>query len=171
MMRTLKALPFLLIFLAAQSCCLFRRIPDEVHHRDSVVITYKDSTAIKDSVVYITIPKEEIVNVTLPNQVSHLHTSLAESTASTDSLGFLHHTLKNRSSEKIPVIVFNKEFYHKAESMASKSDLTVKTVLVEKKLNWWQRFRLKSFWWLLLILLIENAIIIFAINKRFIFKH
>ena len=159
-----------LVCLSLSSCGLFKRIPVETHYRDSVVISYKDSTVIKDSVVLVPVPKEEVVNITMPNQTSHLFTSLAESTAFTDSLGFLHHTLKNRNDQKIPVIVFNTEKYHKAEALNSKSESMIRTVQVEKKLNWWQRFRLKSFWWLLTILIIENAIIIFAINKRFIFK-
>ena len=162
---------FLIGILAVTSCGICKRIPDESHVRDSVSITYKDSTAIRDSIVYVTIPKEEIVNVTLPNQTSHLLTSLAESTAFTDSLGFLHHTLRNRDSERIPVIVFNKDVYHSIKATASKSEEIVKTVLVEKKLNWWQRFRLKGFWWLLGLLALETTLIILSINKKFIFKH
>lgn len=166
----LKWVVLLPALFSLASCGLFRRIPDEITHRDSVVVSYKDSTVIRDSVVYVTIPKEEIVNIVLPGQSSYLHTSLAESTAYTDSLGFLHHDLKNRSDQKIPVIVFNTEKYHTAQALTSKSENIVKTVKVEKELNWWQKFRLKSFWGLLALLIIENAIIIFAINKRFIFK-
>lgn len=170
----MNSLTRIFIFFASclliTSCGLFKRIPVETHYRDSVVVSIKDSTVIRDSLVFVPIPKEEVINVTMPNQTSYLFTSLAESTAFTDSLGFLHHTLKNRNDQTIPVIVFNTEKYHKAEALNSKSELVTKTVQVEKKLNWWQRFRLKTFWWLLAILIIENAIIIFAINKRFIFK-
>lgn len=169
-MKSLKWVVLFPILITLTSCGLFRRIPDETYHRDSVIISYKDSTVIRDSVVYVPIPKEVIVNVVAPGQSSYLFTSLAESTAYTDSLGFLHHDLKNRSTEKIPVIVSNIEKYHTLKSEASKSDSIVKTVLVEKKLNWWQKFRLKSFWWLLGLLILENVIIIFAINKKFIFK-
>lgn len=169
-MRAYKLAVVLFLVAILQSCGIFKRIPDKINVRDSTSIQYKDSTVIKDSIVYVPVPVENVVNVTMPNQTSYLTTSLAESTAYTDSLGFLHHNLKNRSNEKIPVIVFNKEFYHTAKATASKSETIIRTVQVEKKLNWWQRFRLKSFWWLLAVLLIENVILIFAIRKRFIFK-
>lgn len=170
-MRYIKILLAIVSAILISSCGLFKKIPVETHYRDSTIVTYKDSTVIKDSIAYVAIPVEQVVNITLPNQTSYLHTSLAESEAFTDSLGFLHHTLRNRSDQKIPVIVFNTEHYQTVQSEASKSELTTRTVQVEKKLNWWQKFRLKSFWWLLVILLIENAIIIFALDKRFIFKH
>ena len=161
---------FPIVLLPLTSCGLFKRIPVEINHRDSVSVTYKDSTIIRDSVVYVKIPKEEIINVVLPNQKSTLSTSLAESTAFTDSLGFLHHSLKNKSNEKIPVIVQNLEKYHTAQAVKSKSDNIIRTIQVEKRLNWWQKFRLKSFWWLLGLLILENVLLIFAINKRFIIK-
>lgn len=165
-----KTFIFLISCLFITSCGLFKGIPVETHYRDSVVVSIKDSTVIKDSVVLVPVPKEEVINITMPNQTSHLLTSLAESTAYTDSLGFLHHTLRNRNDQVIPVVVFNTEKYHKAEALNSKSESLTRTVQVEKKLNWWQKFRLKSFWVLLLALILENVIIIFAINKRFIFK-
>lgn len=167
----MRYLYLILIALLCTSCGLFKRIPVEITHRDSVVVSYKDSTVVRDSVVYVTVPKEEIINIVLPGQTSTLSTSLAESTAFTDSLGFLHHTLKNRNDQRIPVIVFNTEKYHTAEALTSKQDSIIKTVKVEKELNWWQKFRLKYFWIFLAVLILENVIIIFAINKRFIFKH
>lgn len=162
-----SALGTLLVIISVSSCCIFKKIPVETHYRDSTIISYKDSTVIKDSIAYVTIPVENVINVTMPNQVSNLHTSLAESTAFTDSLGFLHHTLKNRSDQKIPVIVFNTEHFQTIESSLNKSELTIRTVQVEKKLNWWQKFKLKGFWILLTLLLLENAIIIFVLYRKF----
>ena len=167
MKSLLKGICVFLIALLVSSCGLFKRIPVETHYRDSVIVSYKDSTIVKDSIAYVTIPVEQYINVTLPGQTSHLQTSLAESTAFTDSLGLLHHTLRNRSDQKIPVIVFNTEHYQTLQSTSSKSELTTRTVYVEKKLNWWQKFRLKGFWWLLGILIIENALLIFALKKKF----
>ena len=169
-MKGLLKLTFFLLFplaLCFTSCGLFKRIPVETHVRDSVSITYKDSTIIKDTLVYVTVPVEQYVNITLPGQTSTLQTSLAESTAFTDSLGLLHHTLKNRSDQKIPVIVQNIEKHFEAQAYTDKSKELIRTVQVEKKLNWWQKFRLKGFWWLLAILIIENGIIIFVLYRKF----
>ena len=161
---------FPIVLSPLTSCGLFKRIPVETNHRDSVSVTYKDSTVIRDSLVYVHIPIEEHSTISFPGQHSTLHTSLAESTAFTDTLGFLHHSIRNKSDQRIPVIVQNTDKYHTEKAVASKSDSLIRTVQVEKKLNWWQKFRLKSFWWLLGLLVLENVILIFAINKRFIFK-
>lgn len=159
---------FVAFAFCTTSCGLFKRIPVETHVRDSVSITYKDSTIIKDSVVYVTVPVEQYVNVALPGQSSYLQSSLAETTAFTDSLGFLHHTLRNKSDQRIPVIVQNIEKHTVAQAYTDKSKEIIRTVQVEKKLNWWQKFRMRGFWWLLIFLVIENAIIIFVVYRKFI---
>lgn len=62
-----------------------------------------EKTAIIDTLRNIALPVESSANV-LPvsAQRSELSTSLAESAAWMDSLGLLHHTLKNKENAKLP---------------------------------------------------------------------
>ena len=89
-----KIFAIVLIFLLVSCGCLHHLPPSEniVNVKDSVRIE------IRDSINWI--PKEKIVNITLPNQESNLETSLAKSQAYTDSLGFLHHNLENKECVK-----------------------------------------------------------------------
>lgn len=87
----------LLLFTAVLigSCGCLHHLPPAENNtavKDSVRIE------IRDSINWI--PKEKIVNITLPNQESNLETSLAKSQAYTDSLGFLHHNLENKEGVK-----------------------------------------------------------------------
>lgn len=77
------------------NCSTIKEIPTETHHifKDSTIIKIKDSIRI--------IPIEKVINVTLPNQISELETSLATSKAYTDTLGFLHHHLENKKLTSI----------------------------------------------------------------------
>ena len=93
-----KISAILSIFLLVSCGCLHHLPPSEniVNVKDSVRIE------IRDSINWI--PKEKIVNITLPNQESNLETSLAKSQAYTDSLGFLHHNLENKEGVKTKYI-------------------------------------------------------------------
>lgn len=61
----------------------------------NIKIISKDSLVVHTKLVSIAIPNESHTIVT-PTKKSHLETSLAESDASIDSLGMLHHTLTNK---------------------------------------------------------------------------
>ena len=61
----------------------------------NIKIVSKDSLIVRTELVSIAIPLESHSIVT-PTKKSHLETSLAESDASIDSLGLLHHTLVNK---------------------------------------------------------------------------
>lgn len=95
MVNLSKTIAILSTAILLGSCgCLHHLPPAEnnVNVKDSVRIE------IRDSINWI--PKEKIVNITLPNQESNLETSLAKSQAYTDSLGFLHHNLENKEGVK-----------------------------------------------------------------------
>lgn len=167
----MKRVSFIVIGLfILTGCGVFRCHPEQVIVRDSTIIAYKDSTIIRDSLVYVTIPQENSSNTLPSTQKSYLSTSLAESTAWIDSIGLLNHTLNNKQNKKLEILIPVKERFVAQAVSTRKEELQKQTVFVEKKLNWWQKFRLKSFWWLLAILVLENIIIIFALNKKFIFK-
>ena len=61
----------------------------------NIKIVSKDSLVINTKLVSVALPLESHTIVT-PTKKSHLETSVAESDASIDSLGMLHHTLVNK---------------------------------------------------------------------------
>lgn len=61
----------------------------------NIKIIAKDSLVIHTELVSVALPLESHTIVT-PTKKSHLETSVAESDASIDSLGMLHHTLANK---------------------------------------------------------------------------
>ena len=143
--------------LLAIACSPCRHLPEEVRYRDSTVVRYVDSTIlnIRDSVILVSLPVENSMAVVPLDYSSHLETSLAESNVWVDSLGFLHHDLRNKL-EKLPVMV---PIYDRARTVASMNGHDTElirpvTVTVPAELTWWQRFRIKSFWWLILIALV-----------------
>ena len=61
----------------------------------SIKIVSKDSLIVRTELISVALPLESHTIVT-PTKKSHLETSVAESDASIDSLGLLHHTLVNK---------------------------------------------------------------------------
>lgn len=61
----------------------------------NIKIIAKDSLVINTELISVALPLESHTIVT-PTKKSHLETSVAESDASIDSLGLLHHTLVNK---------------------------------------------------------------------------
>lgn len=89
MSRLIKTF-LIIVILAFYGCSSPRYIP-----ASNIKIIAKDSLVIHTELVSIAIPNESHTIVT-PTKKSHLETSLAESDASIDSLGLLHHTLVNK---------------------------------------------------------------------------
>ena len=143
-MKSLLPFIFLILLMFASSCSIARFQPVQ---RDSTVVRYIDSLRIRDSVVLVSIPTESSSQIVFASDTSHLETSIAESDAWTDESGRIHHTLNNKSKEKLPAIV---PIYDRARMLDERQIITItKTVKVEKELTWWQKFRLKGFWVLL----------------------
>ena len=138
-----KIIIFLTAGLYLASCSTARFQPVQ---RDSTVVRYIDSLRIRDSVVLVSIPTESSSQIVFASDTSHLETSVARSDAWVDSKGKIHHTLNNKSDKKLPAIV---PVYDRARMLDERQIITItKTVKVEKVLTWWQKFRLKAFWWL-----------------------
>lgn len=138
-MKTLISLiSFLFIVCSVTGCACLRRCPVD-GQRDSTVIHYIDSVRVRDSLVFVNIPTEHSSRETIlvPSDTSHLETSVAESDAWVDTTGRLHHTLDNKSGEKLPVIV---PVYDRVRSTDRDFSHTLTiTRTVEKPLSWWQR--------------------------------
>ena len=144
---------FVMICLIVFTGCSPKLTPS--HEIDT---SHKDSTKVveitKDSLIYIPIPLEKDQVVAHLGDTSKLETSLARSLAFIGGDGFLHHSLENKSEEKLPVVVP----VHSKTIFTLVSDKHTETITkyeyVEKPLSWWQKFRMGAFWWLFGLLLI-----------------
>lgn len=109
-------------------------IRTEIEYRDLVV---HDTTKVE-------IPYE-VEKIVTRDTASHLENSYAKSDAVVSG-GFLSHSL-----ESIPQTILVPVEVKVTDTLwrESKEAQTEKLVEVEKPLTWWQKFRLRAFWWLL----------------------
>lgn len=127
--------------LLAVSCATLKQKP---------IIEYRDSirTEIRERIVHDTatveIPVIKEVNVTR-DTASHLENTYAKSDAVVSD-GLLYHSLETKPQVlKVPVFVP----VHDTLRVEKEAEIRTETQYVEKSLNWWQKFRLGAFWWLL----------------------
>ena len=117
------------------SCGPARVVQD--YQRDSVMTVIKDTTIIRDSIIYVQIEAEKESAILPDTDTSRLSTRYAESEAYV-SKGQLYHSLRNRSEALVPVEVkLPKVFHTETSSMIRER---IETVEVEKQLSKWQRF-------------------------------
>lgn len=151
--------------------CAILRPPVEVNIRDSTVVHYVDSTivSVKDSVVMVPVPMESSSAVLPADFRSHVETSIAESDAWVED-GHLHHDIRNKHREKLPAVVPIVTTAQVIRDESSHDGLVNMTVVkeVEKKLTWWQRFRIGAFFWLLALAVIGWRREIWSLVRRFI---
>lgn len=159
------------LVLLPMACAQCRHLPEEVRYRDSTVVHYIDSTIlnIRDSIVLVQLPVENSMAVVPMDYSSHLETSVAESDVWVDTSGFLHHDIRNKR-EKLPVVVPIIDRARTVASMNGHEGEIVRTVkvTVPAELKWWQRFRMKTFWWLILIALVGWRRELLALGKKLI---
>lgn len=135
----MRTLPLIAVCLLATSCGVSRKPQTETTTRDSVVIVKKDSLVLRDSVVFVELPKESQAVETFSDS-SHLETSLATSDAIVRD-GLLKHTLENKLKRyEVPIQV--PERYIISEASSSYNSVIREVVEVEKELTWWQKFRM-----------------------------
>ena len=132
--------------LMMTSCCVCKPLPEQTVIRDSVAVHIKDSLSVRDSVVFVQMPVENSQNILPETHRSKLETSLARSEAWVDSLG-LHHTLENKAK---PIEVHVPVTDHYTEVDTGHSETTTHTITqeVEREFTWWEKVRLRAFWWL-----------------------
>lgn len=135
------SLSFLLI--AAASCGSYKHLQSTTNTRDSVVTIIKDSTIVRYINVDVPVPVESSSAVAIDS--SHLETSVASSDASIDSLGRLHHSIRNKP-ERLKALVPAIEARTYRQDIASHSEMLTVRVPVEKELSGWQRFQIRGFW-------------------------
>ncbi len=145
------------IFLS--SCAIQR--PPIIQYRDSTVVEYRDRL-VHDTVAFeVPVEVEKIVT---RDTSSHLENSLAISDAVVSG-GFLHHELRTKpQSIPVPVAIEVRD----TSVTEKQSETQIQTVEVERKLNFWERFRIGAFWWLLALALVGWRREILALIRRFI---
>lgn len=134
-------------FLAV-SCGTQRKALD-TEIRDSTRVVVRTERIETIDTVYVELPKQS-ETVAVKDTSSHLENDVAESDASVDALGFLHHSLKTKP-RSIPVPSKNTKERRDSIVYRDKYVYIEKPVYVEAKLNAWQRFRLRGFWILVAI--------------------
>lgn len=107
------------------------------YQRDSVMTIIKDTTIIRDSIIYVQIEAEKETAILPDIDTSRLSTRYAESEAYV-SKGQLYHSLRNKSEALIPVEVKLPKVFHMETSTMIREK--IETVEVEKQLSKWQRF-------------------------------
>lgn len=138
MKHVVSFISILFLLCSVAGCACLRRCP-VAEQRDSTIIHYIDSVRIRDSLVFVNIPQESSSReaAATPSDTSHLETSIAESDAWVDTTGRLHHTLNNKSDEKLPAIV---PVYDRVRTTDKDFFRTITvTRTVEKPLNKWQQ--------------------------------
>ena len=123
--------------------------PKIVERAVTVTVTeVRDSTAWRDTTIYVPIPLESDQAIVHVGDTSHRETSIAESDAWISQDGFLHHTLNNKP-RKLAYQISLPERYLISSVRNTNERAHIITRKVEKELSPWQRFRIGAFWWLL----------------------
>ncbi len=124
---------------------------------DNVRTEYIETVRIDTITVEVPIPDESAKQI-VPDSVSHVETSLAESDAWINPDGTLGHSIKNKKGKMSnDVLVPNKDIKSTSntESVTEKPVDRPVPVYVERELTWWESFKIGSFWYLLGISLIS----------------
>lgn len=106
------------------------------YQRDSVSVIVRDSLILRDSVIFVEIPKESDKAVLPDTDTSRLETSMAMSDAWV-SKGMLYHTLRSKDA-LIPIEVKIPNYLHTEQKALVRNIREV--VEVEKELSKWQSF-------------------------------
>lgn len=126
----------LFICLCIFSSCGCRR---NIEHKDSVRVEYRERSVFVPETLYFEIPRQRS-EVRTKDSVSRLENDFCTSEARITSDGMLFHNLLTKPGKKsFPT---KKEVVYK-DSLIYRDRW--KTVPVEKKLSWWDRFRLEWF--------------------------
>ena len=150
-----RLLPLLLLVLVS---CATQRV---ITHENVRVIEHAEFIPVT-----VNVPIPEITSeVTIRDTSSHLENRYSESDARINSDGSLYHNLKTKP-QNITATSEAKVQYR--DSIVRIESETIIEKPVEKKLGWWQKFRMKSFWILLALLIFSYRKAILRIVKIFI---
>lgn len=138
----------LLLVLSLASCAP-RVIVERV---TETIIEKRDSLVYRDSLIKVPIPLEKDQAIVHIGDTSRLETSVAESIAFVDSVGFLHHKLENKKGELSTIAKIPIRYIFTGVTTTSTETIS-KIEYKDKPLSWFQRFRLDGFWVLLALVI------------------
>ena len=141
--------------------------PVILNNSDSVKTEYIETVRIDTVTVEVPVPMESVSQVVRADS-SHVETSLAVSDAWICEDGSLGHTISNKPQKlkgEALVPVKDTQTNKEAEKIREVPVAYPEPVYVEKKLTLWQVVRIKSFWYLMGIILI---LIFWVIRKPLI---
>lgn len=139
-----------LIAALLASCGSPRHVATIIETRDSTKVEVRTELVERIDTVYVELPRQS-ETVAVKDSSSHLENDVAESDASVDELGFLHHSLKTKPRGRLPVPSKNTKERRDSIVYRDRNVYIEKPVYVEAKLNAWQKFRLNGFWILVAI--------------------
>ena len=122
---------------------------------DSTKVEVRTETVIQHDTAYVELPVI-VEKVATLDTTSTLENTYAKSEAVVTA-GILHHSLETKPVS-IPVKVETKTVYR--DSLVYRDRVQTQTVEVEKKLNWWQKLKLKAGGLFLILTLIGIVYII-----------
>lgn len=153
----IKACNFVVKIVAFSLCLLTLSCSPKIIEKVVRETEYRDRVVHDTAKVEIPVEVEKIVT---RDTVSHLENTYAKSDASVSN-GLLSHSL-----ESIPQVVRVPIEVHVTDTLWRESEVRTEVVEVEKKMNWWQRFRLDGFW----VLLGLSAVLLLWIFRKYIIK-
>lgn len=131
--------------------------------RDSLIL--KDSTRYIDSIIYVNVPREKVMDIISSIDTSYLETSVAESIAyiDTNSLMIIH-SLENKDTVLKERIVYKDRYITKTQ-MVYRDSVQIKEVPVEVVVE--KTVYPKTYWWLLGFFVIVVGVFIVRIYLKF----
>ena len=143
-----------LLYCFATSCGSVKEYVDREVEKEKIV--YRDTTAWRDTTIYVPIPLGKDKAIVSIRDTSRLETSVAKSEAFVNEEGQICHTLENKRGNlstvaKIP----SRTIWTNVTS--EKAHTVSKTVYRDTPMSWWANFRLKAFWPLLIAFLLMLA--------------
>ena len=134
------------------SGCGLLRPRERVVTVTETVTEYRDSTAWRDTTIYVPIPLEADQAIVHIGDTSHRETSLAASDAWVGADGFLHHDLRNKPGRIAQAVKLPERYLvSEVKNTQEHAEIITKEVKVERPLNAWKRFKIGGFWWLLAV--------------------
>lgn len=161
---------FILISLFALSiigCGSLKQVPinnnTEIIYRDSLIL--RDSTRYIDSVIYVQIPREKVMEIISQIDTSYLETTVAKSVAYVDTnLLMIVHSLENRDTVLQEKIVY-KDRYITETKTVYKDSIQIKEIPVEVEV---EKIKYpKTYWYLLGFFIVVVGIFIVRIYLKF----
>lgn len=135
----------------------------KVEFKDSII--FRDSTRIVDSIIYVKIPREKVMDIISQIDTSYLETSVAESYAYIDTTSLMIiHSLENKDTVLQEKIVY-KDRYITTEKIVYRDSIQTKEIPVRVEVE--KKVYPKTYWWLLGFFVVVTGIFIVRIYLKF----